>query len=123
MASYTQLVLSGSTDGKPIKVAGTAIGSATTIHTGSSSTSDQDTLEIYACNTSAGDVLLTITAGGDTDPDNVVSKYVVKAQDGIKAIIPLGLTIKGNATPIVVKAFAATANVITIIGKVIRRTA
>lgn len=117
MATFSKQILSGSTDGKAIKVVATA-SSGTTIHTGSSTASTLDEVWIYAMNTSAADVKLTIQWGGTTSPDDDI-EYTVKAENGLYLIIP-GLILKGNATPLVVRAFAATANVITLTGYVNR---
>ena len=120
MATFTKQILSGSTDGKAIKVAATAT-AGTTIHTGSSTATTLDEVWVYAVNTSASDVKLTIEWGGTTSPDDLI-EFTVKAENGLYLIIP-GLILKGNATPLVVRAFAATANVITLSGYVNRITA
>jgi hypothetical protein len=120
MATFSKQILSGSTDGKAIKVAATAT-AGTTIHTGSSTATTLDEVWVYAVNTSASDVKLTIEWGGVASPDDHI-EYTVKAENGLYLIIP-GLILKGNATPLVIRAFAATANVITLSGYVNRITA
>ena len=120
MATFSKQILSGSTDGKAIKVAATAT-AGTTIHTGSSTATTLDEVWIYAVNTSASDVKLTIEWGGVASPDDHI-EYTVKAENGLYLIVP-GLILKGNATPLVIRAFAATANVITLSGYVNRITA
>lgn len=120
MATFSKQILSGSTDGKAIKVAATAT-AGTTVHTGSSTATTLDEVWVYAVNTSASDVKLTIEWGGVAAPDDHI-EYTVKAENGLYLIIP-GLILKGNATPLVVRAFAATANVITLTGYVNRITA
>jgi hypothetical protein len=120
MATFSKQILSGSTDGKAIKVAATAT-AGTTIHTGSSTATTLDEVWIYAVNTSASDVKLTIEWGGVASPDDHI-EFTVKAENGLYLIIP-GLILKGNATPLVVRAFAGTANVITLSGYVNRITA
>lgn len=113
MATFSKTILSGSTDGKNILVAATAT-AGTTIHTGPSSTSQFDELWIYAVNTSTSNVKLTIEWGGTTAPNDHI-EYTVAAENGLYLIVP-GLVLKGNATPLVVRAFAATTNVIAIAG-------
>jgi hypothetical protein len=76
---------------------------------------------LYAVNTSASDVKLTIEWGGVASPDDLI-EYTVKAENGLYLIVA-GNLIKGNATPLVVRAFAATANVIVMHGYVNRITA
>ena len=120
MATFSKQILSGSTDGKAIKVAATAT-AGTTIHTGSTTTTTLDEVWLYAVNTSASDVKLTIEWGGTASPDDHI-EYTVKAENGLYLIVP-GLILKGNATALVVRAFAATTNVITIHGYVNRITA
>jgi hypothetical protein len=115
MATFSKTVLSGSTDGKGIKVVQTAT-AGTTIHTGSSTAATLHEVWLYAVNSSASDVKLTIEWGEATAPDGNI-EYTVKAENGLYLIVP-GLILKGNATPLVVKAFAATANVIIIHGYV-----
>lgn len=118
MATFSKQILSGSTDGKAIKVAATSIGSGTTVHTGSSTATTLDEIWLYAQNTSGSAVKLTVGWGGTTDPDDLI-EVTVQPEAGLVAIVP-GLIIKGNATPLVVRAAAATANVITIVGFVNR---
>lgn len=113
MATYTKVKLSASTDGKAIKVAAT--GSAgTTIHTGSATATTYDEVWLWAQNTSSTAVKLTIEWGGTTSPDDLI-ELTVQPEAGLVTIAP-GLLIKGNATPLVIRAFAGTANVITIHG-------
>ena len=115
MATFSKSILSGSTDGKGIKVVQTAT-AGTTIHTGSTTAATLHEVWLYAVNSSASDVKLTIEWGEATAPDGNI-EYTVKAENGLYLIVP-GLILKGNATALVVKAFAATANVIVIHGYV-----
>jgi hypothetical protein len=115
MATFTKSILSGSTDGKQIKVAATAT-AGTLIHTGSTTAATLHEVWLYAVNTSASDVKLTIEWGGAASPDDHI-EYTVKAENGLYLIVP-GLLIKGNATALTVRAFAATANVICLSGYV-----
>ena len=120
MATYTKTKLSASTDGRAIKVAATAT-AGTTIHTGSTTATTYDEVWLYAQNTDTSAVKLTIEWGGTTAPDDLIDVTVQPAA-GLVAIAT-GLLIKGNATPLVIRAFAATANVITIHGFVNQITA
>jgi hypothetical protein len=122
VATYTKVKLSGSTDGRAIKVVATSIGSGTTIHTGSSTATTYDEIWLYAQNTDTSAVKLTIGWGGTTDPDDLI-EVTVQPEAGLVCIAP-GLLIKGNATTaLIVKAAAASANVITIHGFVNQITA
>lgn len=117
MSTFTPRLLSGSTSGRPIKVAATAIGSGTTIHTAVSGSEDFDEITIYATNTDASAVSLTIGWGGTTDPDDLICKSVsIPAQTGPVPIITR-LRLNGG---LVVKAAASSANLIVITGQVDR---
>jgi hypothetical protein len=113
MATFTKSILSGSTDGKAILVAATAT-AGTLIHTGPTSTSQLHEVWLYAVNTSTSNVKLTIEWGEATAPNGNI-EYTVAAENGLYLIVP-GLLLKGNATALTVKAFAATTNVIAIHG-------
>lgn len=113
MATFVKEILSGSTDGRAIKVVATAT-LGTTIHTGSAVAADIDEIWLYAQNSSAAAVKLTIEWGGVTSPDDLI-EVTIAPEDGLVAVVP-GLPIKGNATPLVVTAFAASANVVMIHG-------
>jgi hypothetical protein len=113
MATFTKKILSGSTDGMPIKVVATAT-AGTLIHTGSSTAANLQEIWIWAQNNHTADVVLTIEYGDATAPDhNIIS--TIKTKAGLSLILP-GILLKGNTTPITVKAFAGTANVIVLTG-------
>lgn len=120
MASFAKTTLSGSTDGRAVKVVATST-AGTTIHTGSSTATTYDEIWLYAQNTSAADVKLTLEWGGTTSPDDLI-ELTITTEAGLTLVSP-GLLLKGNATPLVVKAFAASANVITLHGYVNQITA
>jgi len=110
MATYTKQFLSGSTNGKAILVAATST-PGTLLHTAVAGTSDMDELWIYANNTSANAVKLTIEWGEATAPNGNIEVTVLQ-ESGLVCITP-GLIIQNGLT---VRAFAATTNVITIHG-------
>ena len=120
MATFTKKILSGSTDGKAVKVAATAT-AGTTIHTGSATATTIDEVWIYAQNNHTSDVALRLGFGGVTDPDDII-EFTVKTKAGLYLIVP-GLVLKGNATALTIKASAGTANVISLSGYVNRITA
>ena len=117
MATFSKQLLSGSTDGKAIKVVQTAT-AGTTIHTAVSGTSDIDEIWLYAVNSSALSVKLTLEWGEATAPDGNI-ELSVAAESGL-VLLTAGLLLQNS---LVVKAFAATANVILIHGFVNRITA
>lgn len=113
MATFTKKKLSGSTDGLAIKVGGPATGDAVTVHTAVAGTTvgTFDEIWLYANNTSATAVKLTIEWGTATAADGNI-ELTVQPEAGLVTIIP-GLILQ-NAK--VVKAFAATADVILLTG-------
>jgi hypothetical protein len=118
MATFSKLHLSSSSAGQPIKVAATGT-PGTTIHTTSTSSTAIDEVWIYANNTSASAVVLTIEFGGVTNPDNTVI-LSIPAQAGLSLVLP-GLTLSGTGSAgRIVSAFAATTNVINISGYINR---
>jgi hypothetical protein len=111
MATFKKRKLSGSTDGKGILVVQTAT-AGDTIHTAIAGTTAGtfDEVWIWASNVHTADVLLTLEWGGASAPDPM--KVTVPFRSGLFLIAP-GLILQNGA---VVKAFAATANVISIYG-------
>ena len=117
--ALAKLPLSGSINGKPIKVAATAIGTGTTIHTAQSGTAFVDEAWLWATNTDSSARTLTVGHGGTTDPDDLTLKAVsLPANSGPICISP-GLPLQNS---LVVKAAASSANVVTISGYVIRQS-
>lgn len=112
--AITPLSLSGSTDGIGIAVAGTTSGTADTVHTASATVDVIDEIWLWAHNTDASDVDLTVEWGNATLP----MVMTVPAKQGLFALIP-GLKIENSKT---VKAYAATSNVIMLLGHVNRYT-
>jgi uncharacterized membrane protein YjjP (DUF1212 family) len=120
MATFTKQILSGSTQGRAIKIAATTSGSAgTTIHTTGSSSSVLDELWLFATNSSSAAVVLTIQWGGTTAVDHEI-KLTIPANAGLTLIVP-GLPITGTGSAgNTVAAYAGTSNVITISGYIHR---
>jgi len=122
MATFSKLTLSESSSGRPIKVTGTSISaSPTQIHIASSTTGVYDEVWIYAQNNHTADVAVRIGFGDVTDPDDII-EYTVKTKGGLYLVVP-GLILSGKATPMIVKAAAGTANVISLSGYINRITA
>ena len=118
MATYTKVLLSGSTQGKAIKVAATAT-PGTTIHATGTSSSIIDEIWLYAYNSAATATALTIQFGGTTAVDNDI-KITIPSLSGLTLVVPgLDLVGTGSAANSVL-AFAGTANVVTINGYVNR---
>jgi hypothetical protein len=113
MATFSKTILSGSTNGKAVLVAQTAT-AGTLIHTGPTNTAHLHEIWLYAVNTSATARKLTIEWGDATSPNSHI-ELTVAAEAGLTLVVP-GLLIKGNATALTVRAFAAAANVVSIHG-------
>jgi hypothetical protein len=113
MATFTKQKLSGSTDGKAIKVAATAT-AGTTIHTAHATALDE--IWLYAHNSSASTVKLTLEFGGTAAPDDHIEINIGAEGVGLVLVSP-GLILTNS---LVVRAFAGTANVVTLTGYVNR---
>jgi hypothetical protein len=111
MATFSKLKLSESTNGRSIKVAGTT----TNLHTAHATSLDE--VWLYAYNSSASAVELTVQWGGTTPPDDSI-KITVPSKVGLTLVVP-GLIATGS---IVVSALAAITNVILVYGYVNRVT-
>lgn len=115
--AISKLTLSGSTDGRGVLIAATS-SPGTTIHTGSSTATDYDEIWLYISNPDSLSHTVTFQWGGTTSPnDSIVT--TVDPYQGLFLAFP-GLVIKGNATPLVIKAYVDTANVVAIHGYVNR---
>jgi hypothetical protein len=77
---------------------------------------------LYAVNSDTTARKLTIEWGDVDSPDDLI-EFTVPAESGLYLVVAPGLVIKGNATPLVVRAFCASANVVNIAGFVNRITA
>lgn len=115
MATFTKKKLSGSTDGMAIKVTGTSTAATVTVHTAVAGTTAGvfDEIWLYANNTSATTVKLTIEWGTATAADGNIEMNIA-GESGLVLVVP-GLILQ-NAK--VVKAFAGTADVILLSGYV-----
>jgi len=114
----TKRKLSASTDGRGITVTGTAA-SGTIIHTSISGTSTIDEVWVWAHNTATVSKLLTVEWARSTGQAGQLTRFTVPARDGLYLIVP-GLPLQNTRQ---VRAFAATASIITIHGYVHRITA
>lgn len=118
MATFTKILLSGSTGGRPIKVAASG-STGTTIHTTQASSGVTDEVWLYANNTSAATVEMTIEYGGTSNPDDRIIVNI-PAKSGLSLVLP-GIILTGDGTSgRTIRAFAGTANVINIVGYINR---
>lgn len=114
MAVISKALLSGSTNGRGIKVAATST-PGTTVHTAVSGTTagQYDEIWVWAYNSDTVDRKLTVEFGGTTSPDDTIEKTIT-AESGLVLIVP-GLPLNNGC---VVRAFAASANVVMVCGYV-----
>ena len=112
MATFSKELLSGSTGGRPIKVAATAT-PGTLVHATGISATVLDEVWLYAHNSSAAAVDLTIEFGGVTSPDDLLL-FSIPAGAGLTLAVP-GLALAGDgAAARNVRAFAGTTNVLVV---------
>lgn len=120
MATYTRELLSASTQGRGILVVATAT-AGTLIHTTTTSATTKDEVWLYAYNSSASVVELTIECGGASVPNDHI-KIPVPSKSGLTLVMP-GNTYTGSGSAgLEIRAFAATTNVVVISGYVNRAT-
>lgn len=117
MATYSKQKLSGSTNGKQIKVAATAT-AGTLIHTAVAGTSDWDEVWIYAVNSATASKKLTIEWGEATAPDGNI-EVSIPSEGGYILVVP-GLLLQNSLE---IRVFCETADVVLINGFVNRITA
>jgi hypothetical protein len=110
---YSRQVLSGSTDGKPIKVASTTIGSGTAVHTAASGVTGYDEVYLWASNADTTDHTLSLTVGGTTDPDNLFPKTMTIPAKSGPIQVWAGFMIRNS---VAVTAFSDAANFINVMG-------
>lgn len=113
MATYSKVKLTGASDGLNNKIASTTPGAGDTVHTAHATALDE--VWLYACNSSASDVKLTIEWGATSD-DERLTEVTIGAEAGWVLVIP-GLLLSNSK---IVYAFAGTANVINVNGYVNR---
>lgn len=115
MPTFSKQLLSGSTNGKGIKVAATAIGSGTTIHTVGSSTTLGDFITLYCMNSDTVSRVLTLGWGGTSSPDDLIVQTIPSKSGLIPVIVRMPLN-----NSLIVKAACDAANVLIIFGEVSR---
>jgi hypothetical protein len=120
MATIVKQELSGSTDGRPIKVTATS-SAGTLIHTAQSGTGDNNYDEVWAwaTNTSTAGVKVSIEWGAASSEVGNLIEVTIPPESGLTQIIP-GLVLQNSLT---FKVFAASANVVNIVGFVNKITA
>lgn len=116
MATFTRLVLSGSTNGLPIPVAATAT-PGTLIHTAISAVGASDEVYLWVSNVTGAAATITIEWGGVTDPASHIAKAVSIPQNSGPTLIVAGVAMAGG---LAIRAFSGTASALNITGYVNR---
>lgn len=116
MATYSRVLLSGSTSGRQIPVAATAT-AGTLIHTAIAGATSFDEIYLWASNVTGSAATLTVEWGGVTDPgDHIVKAYSIPANSSRYPLVT-GEVLNGG---LAVRAFSGTASAINIGGYVNR---
>lgn len=116
MATYSRVLLSGSTNGREIPVAATAT-PGTLLHTAIAGTVSFDELYMWASNVTAAAATLTIEWGGVTDPGDHLTKALSVPANSPPIPIATGQVLNNT---LVARAFSGTASAINIGGYVNR---
>lgn len=116
MATYSRVLLSGSTDGKPVPVAATAT-PGTLMHTAVSGSASFDEVYCWVSNVTGSAATLTIEWGSTSDPGGLMTKAVSIPANSAPIPIITGQVLN-NA--MVVRMFSGTASALNITGFVNR---
>lgn len=116
MATYTRVLLSGSTSGRPVPVAATAT-PGTLLHTAIAGATSFDEIYLWAANVTTAAATLTIEFGGVTNPGDHLVKTITLPANSPPIPIATGQVLNGG---LAVRAFSGTASAINITGYVNR---
>lgn len=105
MATYTSQPLTASTNGKPIAI-GT---SSTPVHTATTVANATDEVYLWANNTTAAPIALTIEWGGTADGELIAKALSIPANSGPIQVAP-GLRVAGGIS-VTAKAASAGVNI------------
>ena len=116
MATYSRILLSGSTNGREIPVAATAT-PGTLIHTSVAGAASFDEIYLWASNVTGSAATLTLEWGGVTDPGDHLVKSVSIPANSPPIPIATGQVLNNS---LVLRAFSGTASAINVGGYVNR---
>ena len=117
ISAIERIPISGCSNGRGIKITGTASGTANTIHTATSTAGVIDEVWLYCYNSGSLEYILSLCLGGTTDPDDIV-KITTPAKTG-DILVLAGECFNGG---VVIKAYADSANYLVVRGYVNRIT-
>lgn len=116
MATMTKKLLSGSTNGRPIKLTDTSTSNNTDagylVHTACSGTDDLDEVWVWATNTDTSQIRVVLEWGGVSAPDDHIVA-LIPAESTV--LMAPGLLLQNGLN---IKAFAGTANKVVLTGYV-----
>lgn len=116
MATYSRVLLSGSTNGRAIIVVQTAT-AGTLLHTAIAGTVSFDEIYLWVSNVTGAAATLTIEWGGVTDPGDHMVKALSVPANSSPVPIATGQVLNNS---LVVRAFSGTASALNITGFVNR---
>ncbi len=119
MATFGKRLLSGSTEGLPIKLTNAVIASGVELHTAVAGVVNKDEIYLFVSNLTAAPVTLTIAKGGTTDPDHLIAKNVPIPAYAVQIPVCLGTPLQNSK---VVRARAGSNDALVIDGWVNRIT-
>lgn len=116
MATYSRVLLSGSTNGRVIPVAATAT-PGTLIHTAIAGTASFDEIYLWVSNVTASAATLTLEWGGVTNPGDHLTDLVSIPANSPPIPIITGMVLNNT---LVLRAFSGTASALNVGGYVNR---
>ncbi len=117
MATYSRLLLSGSTSGKPIPITGVSSATATVIHTAVATSTSFDEIYAWAENVTAASQTITLQFGGSTDPGDLLVKGYTIPPNSPPIPIATGQVLNGG---LVFTGFSSVSTAINVVGFVNR---
>lgn len=96
MATFSKLPLSGSIDGRPIRITANASASANAIHTTQAGTSSMDEVYLYAYNDTTASIQVSVLWGATVEPD-CVFRTTLLSQYG-RTLIADGMILRNGLT-------------------------
>ncbi len=119
MATYTRLLLSGSTSGKPIPIVSVTSATATVIHTAVAGSTSFDEIYAWVSNVTAAAATFTGQFGGSTDPGDLIVKSYNVPPNSPPIPIATGQVLNGG---LVFTGFSSVSTAINVEGFVNRIT-
>lgn len=117
--AYTAVVLSGSTNGKPIKIAATT-SAGTLIHATTTTSTTLDEVYLYVYNENSVSVNMYLQWGGTTADET--STFSIPPQSG-RYLLVAGERLGNSGSALEIRAYASVANKLYVTGNVNRITA